>query len=102
MKAAIIEQYGSADVFRFCDVATPAPGDNHVLVRIRATVAHEYEQFVSTLAKWSKLTDARYQKTREQLVQRWEESSFRSETRALLAELRLQYRCLEQLHAQLA
>ena len=50
------------------------------LERIRATVAHEYEQFAATLAKWSKLTDAWYQKTREQLVHRWEEASFRSET----------------------
>ena len=65
-------------------------------------VAHEYEQFSATLAKWSKLTDAWYQKTREQLVQRWEEASFRSETRALLAELRMQHRRLELLDAQLA
>jgi stearoyl-CoA desaturase (Delta-9 desaturase) len=72
------------------------------LERLRATVAREYEQFVSTVAKWSKLTDSWYQKTREQLVQRWEEASFRSETRALLAELRLQHRRLERLDAQLA
>jgi hypothetical protein len=70
--------------------------------RIRAMVAHEYEQFASTLARWSKLTDAWYQRTREQLVQRGEEASFRSETRALLAELRLQHRRLEMLDAQLA
>ena len=69
---------------------------------MRAMVAHEYEQFVATLAKWSKLTDGWYQKTREQLVQRWEEASFRSETRALLAELRHQHRRLELLDAQLA
>ncbi|HKX98914.1 MAG TPA: fatty acid desaturase [Steroidobacteraceae bacterium] len=72
------------------------------LERIRATVAHEYEQFAATVAKWSKLTDAWYQKTRERLVQRWEEASFRSETRALLAELRLQHRRLKLLSAQLA
>jgi stearoyl-CoA desaturase (delta-9 desaturase) len=72
------------------------------LERIRAAVAREYEEFVSTLGKWSKLTDAWYQKTREQLVQRWEEASFRSETRALLAALRLQHRRLRLLDAQLA
>ena len=70
--------------------------------RLRTVVAHEYEQFAATLAKWSKLTDAWYQKTRERLVQRWEEASFRSETRALLAELRLQHRRLKLLDAQLA
>jgi len=72
------------------------------LERIRATVAHEYEQFAATLAKWSGLTDAWYQKTREQLVQRWDEANFRSETRALLAELRLQHQRLKLLDAQLA
>jgi len=72
------------------------------LERIRASVAHEYEQFVATLARWSGLTDAWYQKTREQLVQRWDEAHFRSETRALLAELRLQHQRLKLLDAQLA
>ncbi len=72
------------------------------LERIRATVAHEYEQFAATLARWSGLTDAWYQKTREQLVQRWDEANFRSETRALLMELRLQHQRLKLLDAQLA
>ena len=72
------------------------------LERLRATMAREYEQFVATVAQWSKLTDAWYQKTRERLVQRWEEASFRSETRALLAELRMQHRRLKVLGAQLA
>ena len=72
------------------------------LERLRATVAREYEQFLATVGKWTKLTDGWYQKTRERLVQRWEEASFRSETRALLAELRLQYRRLKLLDAQLA
>jgi stearoyl-CoA desaturase (delta-9 desaturase) len=72
------------------------------LERIRATVAHEYEQFAATLARWSGLTDAWYQKTREQLIQRWDEANFRAETRALLAELRLQHQRLKLLDAQLA
>jgi hypothetical protein len=57
---------------------------------------------VATLANWTRLTDAWYQKTRDQLSQRWEEARFRSETRALLAELRLQHRRLKLLNAQLA
>ena len=72
------------------------------LGRLRATIAHESEQFVATLSKWTRLTDAWYQKTRDQLVQRWEEARFRSETRALVAELRMQYRRLKLLDAQLA
>jgi stearoyl-CoA desaturase (Delta-9 desaturase) len=72
------------------------------LERLRATVSREYDQFVATVAEWSRLTDTWYQKTREQLVQRWEEARFRSETRALLAQLRMQHRRLEVLGSQLA
>ena len=72
------------------------------LEHLRALVAREYEVFTATLAKWTRLTDAWYQKTRSDLVQRWEEAGFRSETRALLAELRLQHRRLKVLDAQLA
>jgi stearoyl-CoA desaturase (delta-9 desaturase) len=72
------------------------------LERLRAHIAREYEAFSATLARWTRLTDAWYQKTRSDLVQRWEEASFRSETRALLAELRLQHRRLKLLDAQLA
>ncbi len=72
------------------------------LEQLRARVAHEYEIFTGTLAEWSKLTDAWYARTREQLVQRWEEASFRSETREILYRLRMQHRRLELLGAQLA
>jgi stearoyl-CoA desaturase (Delta-9 desaturase) len=72
------------------------------LERLRATIAHEYEQFAATLAKWSRLTDAWYQKTREQLAQRWEEARFNRDCRALAAELRMQHRRLKLLGAQLA
>ena len=68
---------------------------------LRATVSREYEQFVATLSEWSKLTDAWYTKTRERLVQRWEEASFRAETRALLFQMRMQHRRLQLLGAQL-
>jgi stearoyl-CoA desaturase (delta-9 desaturase) len=72
------------------------------LERLRALVAREYEVFTATLARWTQLTDAWYQKTRSELVQRWEEAGFRSEARALLAELKLQHRRLKLLDAQLA
>lgn len=72
------------------------------LEHLRATVSREYEQFVATLSEWSKLTDAWYTKTRERIVQRWEEASFRAETRALLFQMRMQHRRLQLLGAQLA
>jgi len=75
----------------------------HVEVEtLRARMAREYEQFVATLAEWSTLTDAWYTKTRERIVQRWEEASFRAETRALLVQLRMQHRRLQLIGAELA
>lgn len=39
MRAAVIDRYGSPDVFAMREVAMAAPKDNEVLVRIEATVA---------------------------------------------------------------
>jgi stearoyl-CoA desaturase (delta-9 desaturase) len=72
------------------------------LDQLRASISREYDQFVATLAEWSKLTDAWYTKTRENIVQRWEKTRFRQETRALLLQLRMQHRRLKLLDAQLA
>jgi stearoyl-CoA desaturase (delta-9 desaturase) len=72
------------------------------LERLRTAIAREYEQFAATVADWSKLTDVWYQRTRENIVQRWEKARFRRETRALLSQLRMQHRRLELLGAQLA
>ena len=70
--------------------------------QIRVMISREYEQFVATLSAWSKLTDAWYTQTRERIVQRWEEASFRAETRDLLFRMRMQHRRLQLLGAQLA
>ena len=70
--------------------------------QIRAMISREYEQFVATLSEWSRLTDVWYTKTRERIVQRWEEASFRTETRDLLFRMRMQHRRLQLLGAQLA
>ncbi len=103
--AVVIQRARLAMQFRRVEASLKHKGASlpHVdLERLRAAIGREYEQFVATVAKWSKLTDAWYRNTREQLVQRWEEACFRSETRALLAELRLQHRRLKLLGAQLA
>ena len=76
---------------------------SHVDVeQLRSRFTREYELFVATLAQWSRLTDAWYTRTREQIVHRWEEASFRTETRAILYQLRMQHRRLQLLGAQLA
>lgn len=68
----------------------------------RALVSREYDQFATTLAEWSRLTDAWYTKTRATIVPRRALASFRSETRELLSRLRHQHRRLKLLGAQLA
>jgi stearoyl-CoA desaturase (delta-9 desaturase) len=103
--AVVIQRARLAMQFRRVEesLKSRGPALPHVdLERLRATIAHEYEQFLATVGKWSKLTDAWYQRTRDELVHRWEEAGFRAETRALLAELRLQHRRLKLLGAQLA
>ncbi|MSQ91927.1 MAG: acyl-CoA desaturase [Gammaproteobacteria bacterium] len=72
------------------------------LEQLRAKMAREYDLFVETLAEWSRVTDAWYTRTREQIVHRLEEASFRTETRAILYQLRMQHRRLQLLGAQLA
>jgi putative PIG3 family NAD(P)H quinone oxidoreductase len=37
MKAITLSDFGGSDMMRFSEVATPAPGDNQVLIRVRAT-----------------------------------------------------------------
>jgi NADPH:quinone reductase-like Zn-dependent oxidoreductase len=37
MKAIVYEKYGSPDVMQFKEIATPAPADDEVLIRVRAT-----------------------------------------------------------------
>ena len=103
--AVVIQRARLAMQFRRVEASLQHKGPSlpHVdLERLRSAIAREYEQFTVTVAAWSRLTDAWYQKTRDQLVQRFEEASFRASTRALLAELRMQHRRLKLLGAQLA
>jgi putative PIG3 family NAD(P)H quinone oxidoreductase len=37
MKAITLSDFGGSDMMRFSEVEIPAPGDNHVLIRVRAT-----------------------------------------------------------------
>ncbi|MBB5786096.1 NAD(P)-dependent alcohol dehydrogenase [Jiangella mangrovi] len=43
MKAFVIHSYGSPDVLEPADVETPVPGDDEVLVRVRATSVQPYD-----------------------------------------------------------
>jgi len=43
MKAIVIDRYGTPDVLRFTEVETPVPGDDEVLVRVRASSVNPYD-----------------------------------------------------------
>lgn len=46
MKAAIFNEFGSADVLRIVDLAPPTPKENEVLVRIRAAAVNPKDTFI--------------------------------------------------------
>ena len=45
MKAIVYEQYGSPDVLRYADVGRPVPGDDQVLIRVRAASLNRGDVF---------------------------------------------------------
>ncbi len=43
MRAIVYHEYGTADVLRLEEVEKPAPGDNQVLIRVRAAAANPFD-----------------------------------------------------------
>ena len=43
MKAIVLTRYGAPDVLQLKDVAKPGPGDNEVLVKVRATAVNDWD-----------------------------------------------------------
>jgi stearoyl-CoA desaturase (delta-9 desaturase) len=71
------------------------------LEAIRERMAREYESFQATLAEWSRLRDEWYASTRQHLVARWEEASFRTRVREIEYRLKMQRRRIRLLTAQI-
>ena len=46
MRAAVIRQFGTPDIFRIEEVATPQPGPGHVLVKILAAGVNRFDQYI--------------------------------------------------------
>jgi stearoyl-CoA desaturase (Delta-9 desaturase) len=68
---------------------------------LRARIAEEYEAFSSTVAEWAHLRDQWLEDTKRAMVERWEHSNLQARLRELEYGLRLQYRRMRVLQAQL-
>ena len=77
-----------------------SPGRAH-MEHLRARIAEEYEAFSSTVAEWAHLRDQWLEDTRRAMVERWEQSNLQARLRELEYGLRLQYRRMRVLQAQL-
>jgi stearoyl-CoA desaturase (delta-9 desaturase) len=69
--------------------------------QVRRRVAEEYETFREAVADWSQLREQWLQETRRAITERWERSILQSRLKELEHGLRLQYRRMRVLSAQL-
>ena len=69
------------------------PGDEQI-ERLKARVAEEYAAFRKALDEWAKVRDQWVVDRKQRLLQRWEETSFRSRLRVIEQGLRAQRRRL--------
>ena len=46
MRAAVIREFGTPDIFRIEDVATPQPGPGNVLIKILAAGVNRFDQYI--------------------------------------------------------
>jgi stearoyl-CoA desaturase (delta-9 desaturase) len=71
------------------------------LEHLRARIAEEYDAFSKAVAEWAHLREQWLEDTKRAMLQRWEHSNLQSRLRELEYGLRLQYRRVRVLQAQL-
>jgi stearoyl-CoA desaturase (delta-9 desaturase) len=76
------------------------PGRAHI-EHLRARIAEEYDAFSKAVAEWAHLREQWLEDTKRAMVERWEQSNLQSRLRELEYGLRLQYRRMRVLQAQL-
>jgi stearoyl-CoA desaturase (Delta-9 desaturase) len=77
-----------------------SPGRAH-MEHLRARIAEEYDAFSKAVAEWAHLREQWLEDTKRAMVERWEQSNLQSRLRELEYGLRLQYRRMRVLQAQL-
>jgi stearoyl-CoA desaturase (delta-9 desaturase) len=68
---------------------------------LRARIAEEYDAFSKAVAEWAHLREQWLEETKRAMLERWEQSNLQSRLRELEYGLRLQYRRMRVLQAQL-
>ena len=76
------------------------PGRAHI-EHLRGRIAEEYEAFTTAVAEWARLREQWLEDTKRAMVERWEHSNLQVRLRELEYGLRLQYRRMRVLQAQL-
>src|ERR1700676_2899052 len=76
------------------------PGRAHI-DHLRARIAEEYDAFSKAVAEWARLREQWLEDAKRAMVERWEQSNLQSRLRELAYGLRLQYRRMRVLQAQL-
>jgi stearoyl-CoA desaturase (delta-9 desaturase) len=71
------------------------------LEHLKARISEEYAAFHDAVRTWNKLREQRLNDTRRVMIQRWERSILQSRLKELEYSLRLQYRRMRVLRAQL-
>jgi stearoyl-CoA desaturase (Delta-9 desaturase) len=71
------------------------------LEQLRTRVAEEYEAFLAAVAEWTHVREQWLEQTKRAMAERWERSKFQSQFRELEGRLRLQYRRMRLLQAEI-
>ncbi len=71
------------------------------LEQVRARIAEEYESFLGAVAEWNHVREQWLEQTKRAMAERWEKSKFQSQFRELEGRLRLQYRRMRLLQAEI-
>ncbi|MBS0395025.1 MAG: fatty acid desaturase [Proteobacteria bacterium] len=88
--------------FRRAERQLAQSGDRAKLEHLRQRVAEEYASFTAAVTAWSQLREQWLQSTRRAVAERWERSILQMRLKELEHGLRLQYRRMRLLQAQLA
>lgn len=89
--------------FKYAETKLSQQASGHVQLEAwRAKLTQEYEHFTQVLNDWSSLRETWYAEKKQELLQKWEEASFRTRFQEIEYRLKMQRKRLRLLTAQVA